>query len=294
MPPPPLLRLLCGALACLLAACGGEKKSDPATAARTFLEQVIRGETGAAYHSAAFGFQSQQSEKAFEATAREIGLVGGTLESLEKTEEDAGSVKFNARLGTAPKQEQREFVINVQSEGGAWRVFSVRTPRNPKTGVSENPFSVVGKSTAFDEAMNKPLPSERELRRLVREAMAAFAEAVNQRTFSGFYQHVSNAWQAQLTEKQLQRAFQGFIDQNVNLGGVADTEPVFDTTPQVTTDGLLLISGHYPTRPYEVYFAFKFIYELPEWKLFGVDVYLRKVAAPAAAPATPGPAAPAP
>lgn len=273
-------------LALLLAGCG-QKKVDAATAARTFLEQVARGDTSSAYKSAAFGFQSLQNERAFGATARELGLVGAKVVSINVEEANEKTARLNATLTTA-SGETRSYVLNMQVESGAWRLYSVREPRNPKTGVSENRFSLVGKTPMFAESMTREMPSDRELRRLVRGSMLEFGEAIKTKSFSGFYLYISRAWRSQITEKRLQDAFQGFIEQHVNLGGVSDVEPVFDPPPQMTTDGLLLVSGHYPTKPYEVYFAFKFIYELPEWKLFGLDVYLRKAGAPANA--TPGPA----
>ena len=75
---------------------------------------------------------------------------------------------------------------------------------------------------------------------------------------------------------RLHRAFQPFIDKEVDLSGVTTRKPIFDGPPQVTTDGLMVVTGHYPTEPYRVAFSMKFMYELPKWKLFGLDVSLRK------------------
>jgi hypothetical protein len=291
-----LVLLLCPA------ACT-RKPGDPAVGARAFFDQVIAGDTAAAYKAAAFGFQAQQSEKAFSATTRELGLVGGKLQSLTVDESSDKAAKLRAELVSA-RGEPRPFVVRMQWESDAWRVFSLRAPRDLKTGVSENRFSLLGKSKGFTDAVNKSPPSERQTRKIVHDAMLSFAEAIKTQSFHDFYTQASKAWQSQLTENQLQRAFQAFIDQGVNLSGVADVEPAFDAPPRVTTDGLLLVSGHYPTKPFEVVFAFKFVYELPEWKLFGVDVFLRKAAsadatpapgatpAAPAAPTTPPPAAP--
>ena len=52
-------------------------------------------------------------------------------------------------------------------------------------------------------------------------------------------------------------------------------DPIFDVAPVITSDGLLQVSGHYATKPIEFVFAFRYIYEAPEWKLFSVDVNLR-------------------
>ena len=60
------------------------------------------------------------------------------------------------------------------------------------------------------------------------------------------------------------------------MAAIKDIEPVFETPPTITSDGLLLLSGYYPTERYRVIFTVRFIYELPRWKLFGIDVTLRK------------------
>jgi len=44
----------------------------------------------------------------------------------------------------------------------------------------------------------------------------------------------------------------------------------------VNSDGLLILAGHYDGHPYRIQFALKYIYELPSWKLFGLDVNLLK------------------
>jgi hypothetical protein len=294
-PPQPRLFRVAAAAALLvlaLVACG-KKQADPAAAARVFFEQISRGDLSAAYKSTAFNFQSQQTEKSFAATCRELELVGAKITQVDVPENDGANVRLNVALTTA-KGAPAAYSVTLQVESRAWRILTLRSPRNPKTGVSENRFSLVGKPPTFNDAPNREVPNDREMRRLVRGAMASFGDSIKRESFAGFYAYVSQAWRTQLTERKLQAAFQSFIDQKVDLGGVADVDPIFDAPPHISTDGLLHVAGHYPTKPYKVRFAFKFIYELPEWKLFGLDVYLLKdPVTPAASPlpaATPAPA----
>lgn len=78
--------------------------------------------------------------------------------------------------------------------------------------------------------------------------------------------------QIELGAARLQRAFQPFIDRGISIAGIKEKEAVFLEPPQVSTDGLLIISGYYPTEPFKVNFVLKYIYQLSKWKLFGVDV----------------------
>ena len=89
-----------------------------------------------------------------------------------------------------------------------------------------------------------------------------------------------------MTLKQLQHAFQPFIDKKVNLGALRTLAPIFDTPPVIDPEGLLIVLGHYPSQPYtgegnpsgsfKVYFSLRYTYELPKWKLLGIDVQLTK------------------
>ena len=82
--------------------------------------------------------------------------------------------------------------------------------------------------------------------------------------------------QKEIGASRLQHAFQPFIEKDVRLDMIKEMEPVIDGPAQVSTDGLLLVSGQYPTQPYRMFFSLKFYSELPKWKLFGIDVSLRK------------------
>jgi hypothetical protein len=165
----------------------------------------------------------------------------------------------------------------------------------------ENRFSIVGRGPEFVEAVNRQPPPDSEIvEQLVNETLASFDEAVKQRDFISFFERCSLAWQDQLVngeyrpgtpmtmrvaltdgQKQigasrLTRAFQPFIDKKVDLSGVTTKKPILSAPPLVTTDGLMVVSGQYDTQPYRVFFSMKFMYELPKWKLFGLDVSLRK------------------
>lgn len=273
---PPALKWTRGIVVLVLAItlAGCSKRPDPAEATRLFFEQVAAGNTKAAYASTAFAFQAQQSEKAFETTAKELKLFGSTGSKWEKPEIEGRTAKVRGEITTKGGL-KAPLVITLTDESGQWRVFSIRTPRSVQTGISANLFGTVGKSFAFTETIDRPIPDEQTAKQMARESLLLFNEAIRQGSFEDFYSKVSRAWQDQLTLGQLQRAFQPFIDQKVNLAGIKDVEVVLDR-PQINTDGLLLVSGHYPTKPYRVHFALKFFYELPRWKLFGIDVNLQK------------------
>jgi hypothetical protein len=256
-----------------LGGCG--KKSDPLTSAQGFFQLVAAGQAQTAYESAAFGFQAQRSAAVFETAAKEMGLAEHVSTTWDQPEIDGRTAKISVRVQTRAGKEL-PLIVTLTKESGDWRVYSLRSPPNEATGISENRFTLVGKAPALANAVQQPVPPELELRALVRENLLRFNDAIATKSFDVFYESVSRKWQDQLTKGQLQRAFQPFIDKKVDLAGIQNVEPVWDAPVTVGTDGLLILSGYYPTEPYRVQFALKFIYELPTWKLFGVEVNLRK------------------
>ncbi len=272
-------RLTALTVICLLAAGCHKPQSDPSAAAQAFFEQVFAGKLSEAYRSAAFGFQATQSEQLFAANAGEMGLKGAKSVSLTGLKQEGEIARLNAEI-TSASGKRLPLIVTMTNESGQWKLFALRSPRSIETGRSENRFTLVGKTTAFEDAARQPVPDERTIRKLIREAMSQFQDALRDGSFKEFYAYVSDAWQAQLTERQLKTAFQSFVDQRIDLTPIANLEPKMDVPPQITSEGLLLLNGHYESRPYQVCFVLKFIYELPDWKLFGIDVTLRPEAPP--------------
>jgi len=268
-----LLRLLL--LSIFLPLGGCTQKVDALTAAQRFFEQIAAGQADAAYHSAAFGFQAQRSSIVFATAAKDMGLTDYVGAQWDKPERVGTTTTIGVKIQTKTGA-QIPLIVTLVQQSGEWRVFSLRSPPSKETGISENRFSLVGKAPSFADAVTKPMPPENEIRQLVRENLLRFNEAIESQSFDAFYDSVSTHWQDQLTKGQLQRAFQPFIDRKISIAAVADAKPVFDEPPAVNSDGLLTVTGHYDTQPYRIVFAMKFYYELPAWKLFGLDVNLLK------------------
>jgi hypothetical protein len=268
-----LLRLVL--LAALLSLGSCSKPVDPLTVAKQFFEQVAAGQADVAYQGTAFGFKAQRSSVVFATAAKDMGLTDYAGADWGQPERDGRTTTIPVRIKTKSGS-AIPLVVTLVKESGTWRIFSLRSPPSADTGISENRFSLVGKAPAFADAVTKPMPPENELRQLIRENLLRFNEAIVSQSFDSFYDSVAEHWKEQLTKGQLQRAFQPFIDKKVSLAGIANANPVFETPPTVNSEGLLFVTGHYDTEPYKVRFAMRFFYELPAWKLFGLDVDLVK------------------
>ena len=279
-PPAFVPRLLLCVLLGLLAACS-KKAEPPATAqeaAQLFFDRIRRGEMAAAFESTGFAFQEQQNLRFFSERAREYELQDSAvaLSPLAGEPADAKTAKFQAEV-TQKNGRTIPLILTMQRDRDAWRVYSLRAPRDPRTGISENHFSIVGRPAELSYAANKKVPDDATVRRLVHNSMILFSDAIQTESFWEFYENASAAWQKELTEQKLSNAFHSFIERKVNMSGILAMQPKFDVPPEIGTDGYLVVTGHYDTRPYEVHFTLRYIYELPDWKLLGLNCFLRKV-----------------
>jgi hypothetical protein len=273
------------ALALGLSACG--TRSTPESDLKHFFDLLGDGKIQEAYESTAFVFRAGQSAKAFEASARDVGFVGLTNVTLLRGDSKDGSPVFEGVL-TASGQKVA-FELKMTREKGAWRVLSLKTKSADPALAPEERFSDVGRRLFVSEEISRGAPPDAQLKALVREAIQQFSDGLRTRDFEAFYNYTSKKWQDQVSKVRLYRAFEPFVQQNVDLSDVLEKEPVFDGQPRISPDGLLVINGHYDTHPRKV-FAMKFIYELPKWRLFGINVELRDDPAkqPASSPAQGG------
>ena len=271
---PRLLSLLCVALALLLGGCG-KPKNEPLQATVDFFKNIAAGKYHEAYEATAFAFQAQQNEKVFVQTLKELGLDEAAKADMETPVIKGREAHIDAQVHTLTNATLK-FKVTLLLESQQWRIFSLRSPTDASGKRTENRFSLMGKSTAFTEAQNQPMPEEKEIKRMTDEALMMFNAAVKQKSFKDFYEWTSLAWQEQLTLGKLERAFQPFIDQEIDLSGVQKEQPTFDTPPVINTEGLLIVKGYYPTKPNAIGFQLAFIYESPRWRVFGMSVNVRK------------------
>jgi hypothetical protein len=119
------------------------------------------------------------------------------------------------------------------------------------------------------------LPSDAELKQLVQATMLDFALAVKAKDFTGFYKQIAQLWQSQITKDELANIFQAFMDQNIDLTGLQELDPVFTETPALTADEVLVLQGNYPSKPSGVEFTLKYIFEESQWKLIGININVK-------------------
>jgi hypothetical protein len=174
-------------------------------------------------------------------------------------------------ISTSGPTGEAELSIGVQGDRGDGTLYIELTKALGEWRIIQAEFEA-----SSGRRFNLLMPSDNALRELVTGTLLEFDGAIQARDFSSFHAAIADMWKSQITADQLQEAFQAFIMDEVQIGGVRDVAPVFDEPPAIGEDGILTLAGHVPTTPLRVLFNLRYRYEHPAWKLMGIRVSLRE------------------
>jgi hypothetical protein len=150
-----------------------------------------------------------------------------------------------------------EFELTYAHESQTWKLVGIDVQVEPMPGSQPVPGE---------------LPTEAEVLRLVEMSVLDFAKAVNARDFTEFHSNCALSFQRQFSPERFAAAFKQFSDRGIDLTVLQGHEPEFAAPPFINDDGLLVVRGRYAVAPYSVPFELKYMFEDPEWKLFGIDL----------------------
>jgi hypothetical protein len=243
----------------------GELKKLTATAMLAFSDGV-RAKDFVAFHAAASTpFREQVSAERMREAFNEFIEKGVDLSRVKGAEpifdrrpalvQDGKVLELVGHYETPPVNPH--FSLKFYHEDGQWKLLGI---------------NVDLRAVADPNAERPKRPAEAELRKLVKQTLLDFNDAVKSRDFSGFHARCSAPLRQQIPPDKLRQAFQAFIDRKVDISAIRDLDPSFDVEPTVDGDGVLAMSGQYPTRPIRTAFQVKYFLENGEWKLLGVSV----------------------
>jgi hypothetical protein len=147
----------------------------------------------------------------------------------------------------------------------------------------ESEWKLVGIHVSLEEApgssssaaSKKEIPSEDQLVALTNRSMMLLAQAISRDDFSEFYRSIATVWQQQITKDKLREQMVSFIEKKIPLTIIEGVSPVFSEKPYFDKDGVLIVNGQYPTKPYLVEFRLDFVNEESQWRLLGFNVTTR-------------------
>lgn len=132
-------------------------------------------------------------------------------------------------------------------------------------------MSVTGLAAGMAHAQSAPsIPDANGVTILVRTTITALDQANRTGNYTVFRDLGSPGFQTANTAAKLSIIFAKLRGKNLDLGPIAVVAPVFTKEPALTKQGMLQLTGYFPTRPLRV--NFDLIYRLigGRWRLFGI------------------------
>lgn len=124
------------------------------------------------------------------------------------------------------------------------------------------------------------VPTVAESEKIAIDTTLKFGEAIKAGDLSLFRNMTSRSFQEAFSEAEFKRAFNGFIEQDINLLAVRNRTPVFTIPPAMTADGMLILQGYFSTQPSRVNFDYSYVNRAGQWVLSGVNVDIQPAANP--------------
>ena len=234
---------------------------DSAVAAESFLSLIEDGRTHDAYLATASPFREAQDEATFVKFMQRLDIRNYSLEPWrDRMLERWDQAFFRGTLDQRPWYDDPRtlpFRLDMLKEAGEWKVVS---------------FTGRGRVLVGAGAWFSQIPNDEDLGEMSRDTFLAFDRAVKAGDFAEFYENMSLAFKIGVPLFQLQAAYQRFIDNEIDVSGVADLEPVFDKLPSINRSrdlgDVLVVSGYFPTAPSPIPFVLRYRYEHPRWALY--------------------------
>jgi hypothetical protein len=118
-----------------------------------------------------------------------------------------------------------------------------------------------------------------EISILIRCTMVALHQANVTGNYTVLRELGSIGFQASNSPAQLTELFREYRERRVNLAAAVIFDAKLDEGPRLSTDGMLRLVGHFPTKPQEIVFDLTFRFERGDWRISSLNIETRVAAA---------------
>ena len=122
-------------------------------------------------------------------------------------------------------------------------------------------------------------PSDDQVVELADRAMRVFITSVREKSMQALWNHVSRQLREQFSVAQLDEAFKSFYSVPITGEPLAGKSPIFTAGPTIDGNSNLVVDGYYATTPSRVSFHLVFAMEGRAWKVVGINVNAKPIAA---------------
>ena len=132
------------------------------------------------------------------------------------------------------------------------------------------PVALQAPATAAQEVIAVPPPEE--LLVLIRTALIALNQANQTGNYTTLRDLGAPSLQAANSAVQLGAGFASLRDQGIDLSPIVVVAPQVSVPPEVTPQGLLHITGVFPTQPLQIQFELLYQNIANRWRIYGMSV----------------------
>ena len=116
------------------------------------------------------------------------------------------------------------------------------------------------------------IPDFEFIKKLVIRKTLKFGRAVDEQDFSSFHRNeLAAAFREKFTILQFAEIFKEFVNERASLSWIKGVEPNFDPVPSMNTEGILQVSGTFPSEP-KVDFRYAFVNERSRWRMVMINI----------------------
>ncbi len=170
--------------------------------------------------------------------------------------------------------------------------LAVLTLANPGSSIAQTATPVV-----VQQGAKVAIPQPETLVILIRTTLIALNQANQTGNYAVFHALAAPGFQAAATADQLIQSFAPLRAANLDLSPVAVVTPELNQAPVFTKEGLLRLTGRFPTKPVQINFDLAFQPNAGRWLMTGlavepVQLVAEKAAEPPKSPVKTTPVAP--
>jgi hypothetical protein len=156
-----------------------------------------------------------------------------------------------------------------------WQQIAQATPARPKPAPAK---------PAAKPQQNLPVSLEQALY-LIRSTLLTLNDANRSGNYSVLRDLAAPSFQAKNSPADLAQIFADLRNRHFDLFAVALAAPQLSTPPHLENNGMLRLTGYFPTRPLQINFDLLFENVAGQWRLFGISVQTTQAPPPAQAAA---------
>jgi hypothetical protein len=118
------------------------------------------------------------------------------------------------------------------------------------------------------------VPDLGTIRKMVRADLERLDKGISSGDFHEYLDHAAMLFQSQFDNEKLKQNYKAFSERGLTLKRYLQGDLQLTAEPSISSDGVLVIEGRYPTTPEYLTVKASYVYSHPQWKTIGGNINL--------------------